>query len=196
MNKRDLKHFEKKLLAERERLALSLGKLESSVLKRTQRDSSGDLSAYSIHMADLGTDAMEREKDLQVASAEGRLLTEIDDNDLTYFILHQLDIITRAIEDLHHWLARKAAESAQFHTAIAATRGLNHRQRALLIHAAKHPQQVYTIASHRQSHGVAYATARADLLQLAEANWLVQHTRGRKMEFLPGPKLRHVRDAL
>jgi DnaK suppressor protein len=79
VNKRDLKHFEKKLLAERERLALSLGKLESTVLKRTQRDSSGDLSAYSTHMADLGTDAMEREKDLQVASAEGRLLSEIDE---------------------------------------------------------------------------------------------------------------------
>lgn len=77
MNKRDLKHFEKRLLAERERLAQSLNKLESSVLKRTQRDSSGDLSAYSIHMADLGTDAMEREKDLQVASVEGRLLVEI-----------------------------------------------------------------------------------------------------------------------
>ena len=79
MNKRDLKHFEKKLLGERERLAKALGKLESSVLKRTQRESSGDLSAYSIHMADLGTDAMERENDLQVASAEGRLLVEINE---------------------------------------------------------------------------------------------------------------------
>lgn len=79
MNKKDLKHFEKKLIEERERLALSLGKLENTVLKRSQRDSSGDLSAYSIHMADLGTDAMEREKDLQAASAEGRLLSEMDE---------------------------------------------------------------------------------------------------------------------
>ena len=79
MNKRDLKRFEKKLLSERERLAQSLGKLESSVLKKTQRDSSGDLSAYSIHMADLGTDSMERENDLQVATAEGRLLVEINE---------------------------------------------------------------------------------------------------------------------
>lgn len=79
MNKREIKHFEKKLLAERERLAKSLGKLESSVLKRTQREASGDLSAYSIHPADLGTDAMEREKDLQVASAEGRLYNEINE---------------------------------------------------------------------------------------------------------------------
>ena len=79
MNKKDLKRYEKLLLAERERLAQSLGKLESSVLKRTQRDSSGDLSAYSIHPADLGTDAMERENDLLVASSEGRLLAEINE---------------------------------------------------------------------------------------------------------------------
>lgn len=89
MNKKDLKRYEKLLLAERERLAKSLGKLESSVLKRSQRDASGDLSAYSIHMADLGTDAIERENDLLVASAEGRLLVEINEaitrvNDGTY----------------------------------------------------------------------------------------------------------------
>ncbi len=77
MNKRDLKHFEKKLLAEQERLAQSLSRFENNVLKRTQRESAGDLSAYSIHPADLGTDAMEREKDLQVATAEGKLLVEI-----------------------------------------------------------------------------------------------------------------------
>lgn len=79
MNKKDMKRFEKKLVGERDRLATFLGKLESSVLKRTQRESSGDLSAYSIHMADLGTDAIERENDLQVASAEARLLVEINE---------------------------------------------------------------------------------------------------------------------
>ena len=124
------------------------------------------------------------------------LLTESDDNDLTYFIIDQLDVISRAIEDLHRELARKAEESAKFQSAIAATRGLNHRQRALLIRAAKHPHQVYTIASHRQSHGVTYATARSDLLQLAEQNWLVQHTRGRRMEFRAGPRVRRARNAL
>ena len=77
MNKKDRKRIEKKLIEERDRLVRTLGMLESSVLKRTQREASGDLSAYSIHMADLGTDAIEREKDIQVASAEGRRLLEI-----------------------------------------------------------------------------------------------------------------------
>ncbi|MFN8548893.1 MAG: TraR/DksA family transcriptional regulator [Candidatus Eisenbacteria bacterium] len=77
LKKRDLEYFDQLLRAELERLASDLGKLESAVLKRTQRDAAGDLSAYSIHMADLGTDAMEREKDLHFASAEGKRVGEI-----------------------------------------------------------------------------------------------------------------------
>ena len=77
LSKKDLEFFDQLLRAELERLASDLGKLESSVLKRTQRDASGDLSAYSIHMADLGTDAMEREKDLHFASAEGRRVSQV-----------------------------------------------------------------------------------------------------------------------
>lgn len=75
MNKRDLAHFERKLLEERVRLLKQLGNLG----KDSQRDSSGDLSAYSYHMADLGSDTMEREKEFLVASAEGRMLRDIDD---------------------------------------------------------------------------------------------------------------------
>jgi DnaK suppressor protein len=40
--------------------------------------SDGDLSAYSFHMADQGTDAMEREKAFLFASKEGRFLWHID----------------------------------------------------------------------------------------------------------------------
>lgn len=77
LSKKDLEFFTELLRSELTRLANDLGKLENSVLKRTQRDASGDLSAYSIHMADLGTDAMEREKDLHLASAEGKRVGEI-----------------------------------------------------------------------------------------------------------------------
>jgi DnaK suppressor protein len=79
MNKKDLKHFEKRLLEERDNLARALGKLEKPVLQRPQRESSGDISAYATHMADLGSDAMEREKDLLLASQEGQVARSIQD---------------------------------------------------------------------------------------------------------------------
>jgi RNA polymerase-binding transcription factor DksA len=79
VTKKDHKHFEERLLAERGRLVKELGYLEANVLKQNQRDSSGDLSGYSFHMADLGTDAMEREKAFLFASAEGRALYDVDE---------------------------------------------------------------------------------------------------------------------
>jgi RNA polymerase-binding protein DksA len=75
---KDLKYFEARLLEDRERLVKELTHLSESI-KNSQRDSTGDLSAYSFHMADLGTDAMEREKQFLFASAEGRELHSIDE---------------------------------------------------------------------------------------------------------------------
>ena len=77
--KKDLKFLEDRLLEERGRLLKELGYLEANVLKQNQRDSAGDLSGYSFHMADLGTDAMEREKAFLFASAEGRALYDVDE---------------------------------------------------------------------------------------------------------------------
>jgi RNA polymerase-binding protein DksA len=76
---KDLKEFEGRLLEERRKILKEMGHLENTVLKVNQRDSSGDLSGYSFHMADAGTDAMEREKAFMFASAEGRVLLEINE---------------------------------------------------------------------------------------------------------------------
>jgi RNA polymerase-binding protein DksA len=76
---KDYPEFEQRLLEERVRVLKEMGHYESTVLKVNQRDSAGDLSGYSFHMADVGTDAMEREKAFQLASAEGRILLEINE---------------------------------------------------------------------------------------------------------------------
>jgi len=75
---KDLKFFKNRLLEEREKAIKELG-LFGKNFSNTQRDSSGDLSSYAFHMADLGTDAMEREKAFLFASQEGRLLYHIDE---------------------------------------------------------------------------------------------------------------------
>lgn len=77
MDKKSLETLEQKLLEEREQVLKELGFFEEEFADTT-RDSSGDLSAYSFHMADQGTDAMEREKAFLMASKEGRQLWQID----------------------------------------------------------------------------------------------------------------------
>jgi RNA polymerase-binding protein DksA len=72
VNKKDLKHFRARLLEELDKIATSLDRFERNARESSQRDSSGDLSAYATHSADMGTDAMEREKDMMLASRESR----------------------------------------------------------------------------------------------------------------------------
>lgn len=74
---KELKHFEKVLLNEREREMRQLGLIQGD-LDRTQVDSSHDLSAFPTHMADPGTDTTTREKDSILVTAEGDTLYEID----------------------------------------------------------------------------------------------------------------------
>ena len=50
-----------------------------SHISTTIKDSTGDLSSYSYHMADQGTDAMERELAFMFASKSGRLVYHIDE---------------------------------------------------------------------------------------------------------------------
>ena len=79
VNKRQLKHFEKRLIEERIKLLKELGYFEDKIFNDSQRDAAGDLSAYSVHMADQASDAQEREKAYHMASSEGRLLYHIDE---------------------------------------------------------------------------------------------------------------------
>jgi len=119
--------------------------------------------------------------------ARAYLHTETDDNDTTYFILHQLDIIERAITALHDYLARKGTElqstERQLRQALGLADRLNHRQVALLGHALRHAGHGYTVESHRRSHQVTPQTARTDLLKLAELGLLERNKRGRAFLF-------------
>lgn len=115
------------------------------------------------------------------------LFTETDDNDATYFILHQLDVIEEAIKALHEYLARKmgeqrGAEELLRHAQKLAD-NLNHRQVALLSHALRHAGHAYTVESHRRSHQIATQTARTDLLKLVAQGLLEQRKRGRAFAF-------------
>lgn len=78
-SKKELKEFENQLIEERKNILALLGDMQKNIFDKSSRDSSGDLSAYSFHMADIGTDSMDREREYMLASSEGVMLLEIDD---------------------------------------------------------------------------------------------------------------------
>ena len=121
------------------------------------------------------------------------LYCETDDNDLTYFLVDQLRVLNRAIDDLHSYLARKSDQirraERDVRLAWKTRLVLNERQLALLAHALRTPNASYTLGSHRNSHGIAYETARQDLRSLVEDRLLSQHKRGRRFVFIPSANL-------
>jgi hypothetical protein len=61
--------------------------------------------------------------------------TLTDDNELTYFIIHQLEVIEKAIEQFHHHLEQKHFNLQEAEQLLGNSRivgKLNHRQLALL----------------------------------------------------------------
>jgi Fic family protein len=117
------------------------------------------------------------------------LLTETDDRDTTYFLLFQLNIIKRAVGELHIYLRRKMREVRRVQEALSDARDLNHRQLALLSHAGRNPGHIYTFKSHATTHNVTEETARTDLLHLREEGFLSQRKVGRRYVFDAPPDL-------
>jgi len=77
VDRKDLESMRTKLFEERLRIQADLAALEETTAS-TPKDSSGDLSSYSSHMADMGSDSMEREKAFLFANVKRRRIEEID----------------------------------------------------------------------------------------------------------------------
>lgn len=120
------------------------------------------------------------------------LYTETDGSDLTYFLLHQLEVIRRATQDLYVYLERKSKEVQEVEVLLRAVDNVNHRQRALLAHALRHPGAQYSIEPYRREHGVVYQTARQDLLDLEKAGYLRKKQVGRAFHFYAVPELERL----
>jgi Fic family protein len=123
------------------------------------------------------------------------LYTETDDNDVTYFIVHQLEVISRAIIDLLEYLNKKSHEIKTVEQLINKSPDiqnmLNHRQIALINRALKDPGAIFYIESHRNSHNITYDTARTDLLKLAEMGLLEKSKIGKAFVFSATANLKH-----
>jgi Fic family protein len=117
------------------------------------------------------------------------LYTETDERDTTFFIVYQLEVIQRAVDELHAYLRKKAKEIRKVESLIKGSARFNHRQLALLGNSLRDPDAKYSFKSHASSHNVTHETARNDLGQLVDSGLLSQRKVGRSYEFTPPAEL-------
>jgi Fic family protein len=122
--------------------------------------------------------------------ARSFLYSESDDNDLTYFILYNLSVLVRAIDELHSYIAARSSELKKVDRLLRGSNfNLNHRQIDLLQHALRHRDAIYTIKAHQSANNIVYQTARMDLFELERYNLLEKKQRGKEFVFLPSESL-------
>jgi len=123
------------------------------------------------------------------------LHTETDKNDTTYFLLHQLQTIRRAIAALHEYVDRKVREQKETQNLLATSMALrgrfNHRQLALLDHALRNARgSVIGLMLTSALMRWVYQTARNDLLTLEQWGLLEKTKQGNAYLFFAPSDLR------
>ncbi len=78
-SKRDLDHFKQIILEKRDEIIEQLQNLKEQMLDPTTGEYINENSPYSLHMAEQGTDAMEREKTFLYAQRENKFLGYLED---------------------------------------------------------------------------------------------------------------------
>ena len=78
MTKSELAKYKSLLVKVRESINGDINHIAKENLK-SQKESSGDLSGYSFHMADMASDSYDRELSLNIAGGEQEIIYEIDD---------------------------------------------------------------------------------------------------------------------
>ena len=78
-SKKDLEHFKQIILDKRDEIIEQLQNLKDQMLDPTTGEYINENSPYSLHMAEQGTDAMEREKTFLYAQRENKFLGYLED---------------------------------------------------------------------------------------------------------------------
>jgi len=78
-SKKELEHFKQIILGKRDEIIEQLQNLKEQMLDPTTGEYINENSPYSLHMAEQGTDAMEREKTFLYAQRENKFLGYLED---------------------------------------------------------------------------------------------------------------------
>jgi RNA polymerase-binding protein DksA len=78
MTEQEMMYFRNLLTSRREEVLEQLGRIEERTFNATRKDASGELSAYSTHPADQGTETMGQEMAAHFATIDANYLYHIE----------------------------------------------------------------------------------------------------------------------
>ncbi len=122
----------------------------------------------------------------------GRLWPAENRGDLTGFVTWALESIWDALDALRKNVDIRVAENDRLREQLRFDPKLNHRQRTILGRAIRLPGATFFIDYHRRSYGIAYSTARADLIGLVDRGYLRVRREGHAFVFSATPGLRQL----
>lgn len=115
------------------------------------------------------------------------LYTEKDQNDLTYFIDFQVEIILKAFEELQSYLESRSSEFQKIVKLLESTKynsSLNFIQKDLVKKGAKEPGRIFTVKEVSSSYDVSENTARTHLNGLCDLKLFMDTKDGRKTLYI------------
>jgi len=128
-----------------------------------------------------------KEKPAQYARAY--LYSEYDNNDLTYFINFNLDVILESIKRFDEFVENKKAENKKTADLIEQDIELNFRQRSIMKTFIK-DKNIRNIEYFKNTLNVAYETTRKDLDFLVKKGFLVKNKRIKQFVYSLSNKLK------
>lgn len=111
--------------------------------------------------------------------AKAYLYTELDENDLTYFINYQLKTTDLAFNSLKKYINNKIQEKRDLYD-FRMIKGINERQIYILKFIFDDPKFSFTLKEIQNRFNTAYETARKDVIYLEKLGLLEKTTSGKK----------------
>lgn len=107
------------------------------------------------------------------------LFSELDENDLTYFIIYQLKTLELAFDSLKEYINRKIQEKRRLHD-FGKIKDINDRQIIILKLLSDDPELSITIKEVQNRFNTVYQTARTDMMGLEKSRLIQKRTIGKK----------------
>jgi Fic family protein len=121
--------------------------------------------------------------------AKAYVLSEQDDNDLTYFIDYNLRKVSQSIENFRKFFAKKSKEMEENNRILEKYKNLNLRQIEALTELAKNPDQKLTLGAYKNIFNISKVTAIKDLQGLLSNDFVTAKKQGRNVFYFPTKKL-------